>query len=178
MRRFRAVLVLAVAVALPVATGSAFAAAPKAKPKKVAVKVTFNGSYAGQVTEKVDGQNVTALANGTGTGTVLGKGSVLGTVTATTANPPCSPLSGAGWLTGPKGKLKVMLQPTTSRGCAASEDDQNDITVSGTALVKGGTLLFSKATGSIHFSGTYDRSTFAFQIKLTGKFTYYKLKKK
>jgi hypothetical protein len=165
MKAFRAVLVPVAAVALAVAAGTAFAAAPKPKT------VNFKGAYAGQVTEKVDGSNVTALTAGTGIGTAVGKGKLTGTVTGTTANPPCSPIAGTGAITGTKGNLKVTLLPV-SRGCAASADDQNNISVSGTAKVAGGTGLFKKAKGSIHFSGSYDRSSGAFSVKLTGKFTY------
>jgi hypothetical protein len=166
MRHIRARFVLAVAIGLVVVAGTALAAAPKPKT------VTFKGAYAGKVTEKVDGQNVTALSLGVGTGTAVGKGKLTGTVAATTANPPCSPLSGTGAITGSKGNLKVLLVPATSKGCAASQDDQNTILISGTAKVVGGTLVFRKAKGSIHFSGTYDRSSGAFSVKLTGKFTY------
>jgi CHRD domain len=166
MERFRALFLPVVVSGLVVAAGTSFAAAPK--PKTVA----FKGSYAGQVREKVDGQNVTALASGTGVGTVVGKGKLLGTVAATTANPPCSPLSGTGAITGPKGNLTVTLLPT-SRGCAASEQDQSSITFSGTAKVTGGTLTFKKAKGSIHFSGNYNRTNGAFNAKLTGTLTYY-----
>ncbi len=165
MRHFRARILPAVAIGL-VVVGTAVAAAPK--PKTVA----FKGAYAGKVTEKVDGQNVTALSLGVGAGTTVGKGKLTGAVAATTANPPCSPLNGTGAITGPKGKLKVTLVPATSKGCAASQDDQNNILVSGTAKVTGGTLKFRKAKGSLHFSGTYDRSSGAFSVKLTGKFTY------
>jgi hypothetical protein len=133
--------------------------------------VTFKGSYAGTVTEKVDGQTVTALATAAGTGTAVGKGRLNGTVTATTANPPCSPLSGPGTIGGLPGKLKLSVVPT-SRGCAASEDDQNNITISGTAKVVGGTLKFRKARGSFHFSGHYDRQAGTFTVKLTGTLTY------
>jgi hypothetical protein len=168
MRHFRARFLPAVAIGLVVLTGTAFAAAPKPKPKTY----TYKGVYAGKVTEKVDGQNVTALTVGVGTSTAVGKGKLLGTVAATTANPPCSPLSGTGSITGPKGKLKVTLIPTTSHGCAASEEDQTSITVSGNAKVVGGTLKFRKAKGAIHFSGTYDRTSGAFSVKLTGKLTY------
>ena len=166
MRHLRGPLIAAVATALAVTAGSALAAPPKPKT------VTFKGQYAGHVTEKVDGQNVTALTAGTGTGTAVGKGKLTGTVQATTANPPCSPLSGTGWITGPKAKLKVTVVSPTSQGCAASQEDQNNITVSGNAKVTGGTLQFKKAKGAIHFSGSYDRSTGAFSIKLTGRLTY------
>ena len=166
MKHLRALPLLAVAIGLAaLVAGTAVAATPKPKT------ITFKGSYAGQVTEKVDGSNVTALTSGTGTGSVIGKGKLTGSVTATTANPPCSPLAGTGTLGGPKGKLKVTVL-STSHGCAASETDQNNISVSGTVKVTGGTLLFRKAKGTIHFSGAYDRKSGAFNIKLTGKLTY------
>lgn len=153
-------LIAALAVAA-VAAGAALAAH----------SVAFKGSYAGHVTEKVDGQAVTALASGAGSGTVIGKGKLSGTVTATTANPPCSPINGPGTITGPAGKLKLKVV-TPSRGCAASQEDQDSITVSGTAKVIGGTLKYKNARGSLHFSGHYDRKSGAFNVKLTGTFTY------
>jgi hypothetical protein len=163
MYRFRPLALLIAGVVLAgIAVGTALAA----------TTITFKGTYAGTVTEKVDGSNVTALAAGNGAGTVIGKGKLAGTVSATTANPPCSPLNGPGTLSGPKGKLKLTLIPTSSRGCAASEEEQDSITVSGNAKVTGGTLLFKKARGTLHFSGHYDRKGGAFNVKLTGKLTY------
>ena len=165
MRHFRGLpfLIAALALAAIVAT-SAFAAAQK--------KINFSGSYKGTVTEKVDGNTVNARAAGTGTGTVIGKGSLAGSVTATTsADQPCAPFNGPGTLTGKKGKLKVTVA-TGSRGCAASQDEPNDITVSGTAKVTGGTGIFKKAKGSLHFSGHYDRKGGSFNVKLTGPLTY------
>jgi hypothetical protein len=165
MKHFRALVVVAVAVGLVAAAGTALAAKPKLKT------VTFKGTYAGQVTEKVDGDNVTGVANGTGASTVVGKGKLIGTASGTTANPPCSPLNGAGSLTGAKGNLKVALL-TTSRACAASEDDQNNIAIVGDAKVNGGTKIFRKAKGKLHFSGQYDRKAGTFTVKFTGKLTY------
>lgn len=154
-------LIAALAVAAVVA-GTALAAH----------SIAFKGSYTGKVTEKVDGQAVTALASGAGSGTVIGKGKLTGTVKATTANPPCSPLSGPGAISGPAGKLKLIVVSTTSRGCAASEEDQDSINISGNAKVNGGTLKFKTARGTLHFSGHYDRKTGVFNVKLTGKLTY------
>jgi hypothetical protein len=165
MNHFRAFLLAAVAAGVVAAAGTALAAVPKPKT------VTFKGAYAGQVTEKVDGQNVTGLANGTGASIVVGKGKLIGAASGTTANPPCSPLTGSGSLTGPKGNLKITLL-ATSRGCAASQDDPTDISVSGDAKVTGGTKIFRKAKGKLHFSGTYNRTTFKFSVKFTGKLTY------
>ena len=164
MRHFRGLplLLAAVALAAIVAT-SAFAAAQK--------KITFSGSYKGTVTEKVDGSNVTAIAAGAGKGTVIGSGKLAGVVKATTANPPCSPILGPGTVSGPKGKLKITVT-TGSKGCAASADDQNNILLSGTAKVTGGTGAFKKAKGSLHFSGSYDRQGGKFNVKLSGPLTY------
>lgn len=164
MKYFRAFpfLIAAVAIAAVVA-GTALAAAP--------TKVAFKGSYSGTVTEKVDGPSVTALAGGTGKGTVIGSSKLSGTVKATTASPPCSPLNGPGTISGSKGKLNLTLT-TGSRGCAAGEDDQDSISVSGTAKVTGGTLKFKAAKGSLHFSGHYDRKSGSFNVNLTGSLTY------
>ena len=162
MKRLGALTSLVAALALAaVVAGTALAAH----------KIAFKGTYAGTVTEKVNGQAVTAAASGAGIGTVIGKGKLSGTVLGTTANPPCSPINGPGTISGPAGKLKITVV-TPSRGCAASEDDQDNITVSGTAKVNGGTLKFKKARGTLHFSGHYDRKSGAFNVKLTGKLTY------
>jgi hypothetical protein len=71
-------------------------------------------------------------------------------------------------ISGAKGKLKVKVLPT-SRGCAASEDDRNNISVVGTVKVTGGTGKFRKARGNLRFTGHYNRSTGAFTVKLKGK---------
>jgi hypothetical protein len=164
VRHFRGLPFLIAAVALAaVVAGTAFAAQTK--------KISFTGSYKGTVTEKVDGSNVTAVASASGKGTLIGSGKLAGTVKATTANPPCSPINGPGTITGSKGKLNITVS-TGSRGCAAGEDDQDNITVSGTAKVTGGTATFKKAKGTLHFSGHYDRKGGSFNVKLTGSLTY------
>ena len=126
----------------------------------------FTASYSGTVTEKVNGQTVTAVPRGKGSGTPIGKGTLTGTVTATTANPPCSPLNGPGVLSGTAGKVKVTL--VSSRGCAASEDDRDNISFSGSAKVTGGTGKFRAAKGTLRFTGHYDRAGGTFTVKLRG----------
>jgi hypothetical protein len=126
----------------------------------------FTASYSGTVTEKVNGQTVTAVPRGKGSGTPIGKGTLTGTVTATTANPPCSPLNGPGVLAGTAGKLKVTL--VSSRGCAASEDDRDNISFSGSAKVTSGTGKFRAAKGTLRFTGHYDRAGGTFTVKLRG----------
>jgi hypothetical protein len=128
----------------------------------------FSASYKGLVTEKVNGQTVTATVRGTGTGTPIGKSTISGVVVATTApDSPCAPFKGPGVISGKSGKLKVTVTPT-SRGCAAGEDDRNNISVAGSVKVNGGTGKYRKAKGVLRFTGHYDRGSGAFSVKLKG----------
>jgi hypothetical protein len=164
VRHFRAIpFLIAAAAVTAVVAGTALGAAQ--------TKVAFKGTYKGNVTEKVDGSNVTAVASASGTGSAVGSSKLAGTVKATTANPPCSPILGPGTISSAKGKLKINVV-TGSRGCAAGEDDQDNISLSGTAKVVGGTLKFKRAKGSLHFSGHYDRKAGSFNVTLTGSLTY------
>lgn len=129
--------------------------------------ITFSASYAGHVTEKVSGQTVVAAPSGKGKGTPIGKSTLTGKVTATTANPPCSPLKGPGILSGAKGKLKITLL-SNSRACVASQDQANNISFSGSAKVTGGTGKFRGVKGTLRYSGHYDRGTGAFTVRLRG----------
>jgi hypothetical protein len=131
----------------------------------------FNASYSGTATEKVNGQIVTATAKGKGTATMIGKSTIAGTVVATAANPPCSPFKGPGVIAAKLGKLKVNVLPT-SRGCAAGEDDQDNISLSGSVKVNGGTGKYRAAKGLLRFSGHYDRKSGAFTVKLRGTLKY------
>lgn len=163
MKKLTYTTVLTVLVA-----SAAFGASALAGP--ASNTVTFKGTYSGKATEKVSGQTVIANAKGSGSGTVLGKSTIRGTVTGTTANPPCSPFGGPGTIAGAKGTLNVKV--INARGCAASEDQRNQISLAGTVKVKSGTRKFRKAKGSFHFSGNYNRSSGAFKVKLTGRLTY------
>lgn len=132
---------------------------------------SVSGKYSGKVTEKVSGQNVSAAVKGSGSATLLGKGGISGTVAGTTANPPCTPLSGPGVISGTGGTMKITVA-STSRACAAGEDDQDNISFNGKAAVKGGTGKFKKAKGTLTFSGHYNRASGAFTVKLSGSVKY------
>lgn len=163
MTRFRAPLLLAAILVL----AALVAGTASAKPKSWAFSATITGT----ATEKVDGQAVTATAKGNGKVSLIGMSTMSGVVNATTANPPCSPFNGPGTITSPKTKLTVTVLPT-SRGCAAGENDQNSISISGSVKVSKGTAAYKAAKGTLRFTGHYDRSNGAFTVKLTGKLTY------
>lgn len=162
MRKHRLITTTAAAAAgAAVAVGTAVAAHSAA----------FVANYSGTATEKVSGQTVTTAGKGTGTGTLVGRSTLSGTVVANTSNPPCAPFKGPAAIAGPKGKLKLTVLPT-SRGCAASQDDQNNVSIAGSAKVIGGTAKFKKARGTLRFTGHYDRGSGAFTLKLKGTLTY------
>jgi hypothetical protein len=164
MKHLRAPAILVLGLALAAAlTAAAFA---KSTP--------FTASYSGTVTEKVNGQVVTATTKGTGKGTLIGKSTISGLVTANTSSAQdsgCAPFNGPGTIVGTGGKMKVTVL-TGSRGCAVSQDDQNSINVSGNVKVSGGTSKWKAAKGTLHFSGHYDRGSGAFTVKLTGTLKY------
>jgi len=161
MKRLRASAAIAAGLALAaVVAGTAFGGSSALVAK-----------YSGKVTEKVNGQQVTAVPRGAGTGTLIGKSVLTGVVKATTANPPCSPLNGPGTLAGSRGRLQLTLLPA-SRGCAASEEDKDSISFSGSAKVIGGTGKFRGAKGTLRFTGHYDRAGGTFDVKLTGTVKY------
>jgi hypothetical protein len=156
-----------IAAVISVAAFAAFTASALAAP--ATTSVAFKATYTGKATEKVSGQNVTAVAKGTGKASVLGKSSISGTAKGSTAQ-QCTSIIGPGKITSAKGNLNVTL--VKSRGCAASQEEQNSITLSGYIQIKNGTGKFAKAKGKIHFSGHYDRTSGAFTVNLTGKLTY------
>jgi hypothetical protein len=151
----------------PVSLIAALAVAAVCVGSAVGSSTNFTASYSGKVTESVNGNAVTATPKGNGKATLIGKGTMTGTVSGNTSNPPCSPLSGPGTLKGTKGTLTLKLL-TGSRACAAGQDDQNNISFSGSAKVTGGTGALKKARGTLRYSGHYDRGTGAFNVKLTG----------
>lgn len=159
---------LHVAVAVVVAVTAAATASALAQATS---KIAFRASYAGTAVTKVTGDRIDYKANGAGTGTLVKSSKLAGVGVGDKSNPPCAPFNGPGSITSKAGKLKLRVLPT-SRACAASETDQNHVSLSGTAKVLGGTLKFRRARGSLHFSGNFTRSTGRFTLKLRGPLSY------
>jgi len=150
---------VAVAFALAVAGG---AVAAQAKT------IQFSGAYKGNATTKVSGTVVDINAKGTGTGTLIGAGTISGVGKGDSSNPPCVPFSGPGSIAGSGGKLSLNVLPT-SRGCGSQDD--NAVSVVGYAKVMKATGKLKGAKGTLKFTGTYDRGTGAFSVKFKGALT-------
>ena len=156
----RKLSILAVAV-LALAIASAAATAVK-KP------IAFTGKYAGTATTQAADNVVTINANGTGSGKLIGAGKITGAGKGDSSVQPCVPFTGTGKISGPKGTLIFKVNPGSS-GCGDQAGEQ--FTVSGKATVLKGTGLLAKRKGTLHMSGTYDRTSGAFTVKFTGSLT-------
>lgn len=131
--------------------------------------VAFKASFAGNATVKVAGTRVDISARATGTGTPIGKAKLTGTGVGTKSSDPsanCVPFSGPATIVTSTGlRLKFTVQPSSS-GCAG--EDQQTVTLSGSAKFAGGTGKFKTASGTFTFSGYYARNTGAFTVKFAG----------
>ena len=140
------------------------AAAAKAK----AGSLNFVGKYAGKASTKVTNGNAAIVANGTGTGNLIGAGKIAGTGTADTTVQPCSPFTGTGTITAAKGAISFAV-PTGAAGCG--DEGGHVFTLKGTFTVTAATGSLAKAKGSLRFTGVYNRDAGTFSINVSGKLT-------
>ena len=158
------ILISLLAAALTAALLTSAALAAKPKPKTV----VFAGSYTGNATTNMNGTSGTVTANGTGTGTMIGSSKLSGNGPVTQQQ-PCALFSGPGQLVAANGAKIVFTVKPGAQGCGSDSD--NTVTLSGYALVNGGSGKFAKAKGTLKFTGVYDRGGGAFNVKFAGKLT-------
>ena len=159
MRTFRISLVAAAVAALVAA------AAASALPAK---SVPFAASYSGQASTKVDDAThiATILANGTGKGTLIGAGKLVGNGTGDSSQQPCVPFGGLGKMTGTAGTTISFKVLTTAQGCG--DEGGHVFSLKGYATVLKATGKLAKAKGTLKFTGVYDRDGGTFSVKFTG----------
>ena len=149
-------------------SGAATTTSPSHQAHAVAVshvvkikKVKFVGTYKGTIGLLMVGTaggtansvKVTSV-KGTGTGTLLGRGTVTGTGSAP-AGAQTDPLTGKGVLSGSGSKLLVTVVTTKSYGTAAAESTPTSVSVSGTAKVTSGTGKYKGVSGNLTFKGSF-----------------------
>jgi hypothetical protein len=127
------------------------------KSKKVAFKGTYKGTIALLMVgagSSADSVRVTSI-KGTGTGTLLGKGTVSGTGSAP-ATSQTDAITGKGVLSG--GGSKLMLTAITSKsfGTAAATATPTSVSVSGVATVTSGTGKYKGVSGTLTFKGSFN----------------------
>ena len=119
-------------------------------------KVTFKGTYKGTIAMLWDANTVSATSvKGTGTGTLLGRSSVVGKGTASTSS-TCDPLWGSGSITGGGSKLLLkVVSSSATKACAAAESAPTTVTVTGVAKITGGVGKYKGASGTLKIKGSF-----------------------
>lgn len=129
----------------------------------------FSASYTGKATVKISGSRADISADSTGSGTVVGKSTLSGKGVGNEAE-PCPLFGGLGTITAADG-AKVNFTITTAGGSACTDEEGKLFSLLGLATIKGGTGKYAKAKGTFKFTGSYDRGTGLFSVKLRGTLT-------
>ena len=127
--------------------------------------LAFTGSYSGQASSKVNGSATDIAANGTGSGNLIGAGSITGSGTADQNVQPCPPFVGTGTIKGAKGTIAFSVVKG-AKGCG--DEGGHNFSLVGYLQVTSATGSLANATGQLRFTGTYNRDAGTFSIKLTG----------
>jgi hypothetical protein len=131
-------------------TMPAAAAAPASKGGVVAISTTYKGKIAMLWSDSgVTATNITAASSGNNGG--------LDSLSGTGGSSPqskCDLIQGSGTMSGGGDTLKVEFD-SSSKGCAEDESGPTTVTITGTAVIKGGTGKYAGATGTLKVTGSF-----------------------
>jgi len=155
----------------PVAKPVASASAPS---KSTAAVIAFNGTFTGKI-GLLWGDSYVQVTSVDASGTnALGLSDLAGIGSAAPAN-QCDTFNGSGTISGGGNSLKVAFD-TSAKACAEDADAPTGITITGNAVINGGTGKYAGATGTLKVTGSFAiKSTAAgksesnaFKITLSG----------
>ena len=122
--------------------------------KTAAAVLAFNGTYKGKMAVLWSDSGVQASSvTGSGTGTIAGLDSLTGTGSSAPSD-QCAGIEGVGVLGGGGNTLKVSFDSST-KGCAADGAAPTTVSITGVAVISGGTGKFAGATGTLKATGTF-----------------------
>jgi len=125
---------------------------PTVKP--TSATVAFSGTYKGKIAVLWSDSGVKASSvTGTGTGTILGLDALTGSGSAAPQN-QCDGINGSGVLSGGGNTLKVSFD-SSAKGCAADEAAPTVISITGNAVIQGGTGKYAGAAGTLKVTGSF-----------------------
>jgi hypothetical protein len=161
--KFRITTILATAFAATML----IAASALASTTRDATTIAFTARYAGTAVTKVTDSVAAISATGTGKGTIIGAGKLVGTGTGDSSQQPCVPFGGTGKMTGVAATtILFKVLSTTSKGCGDEEGQM--FSLSGKAVVVKATGRLARAKGTLKFTGLYNRAAGTFSVKFTG----------
>ncbi len=125
-----------------------------ATPSKAGGVVAMNATYKGKISLLWSDSAVTVTGvTATGTGTTAGLEALSGNGSSSPSS-QCDAINGAGVLGSGADTLKVSVD-STSKGCAADADAPTTVTLTGNALITGGTGKYAGASGLLKVTGTF-----------------------
>ena len=128
--------------------------------KPVSKVIAFSGSYKGEIAMLWSASDVKATSvTGLGSGKIVGLTKLTGTGSATPSN-QCDGFKGSGVLSGGGSTLKVSFD-SSARACGDASAAPSDVSMTGNAVIGGGTGKFAGATGKLKVTGS-------FSVKSTG----------
>ena len=124
------------------------------KPLSNARIVAFSGTYKGDIAMLWSSSDVKATSvTGVGTGKIVGLAKLTGTGSATPSN-QCDGFKGSGVLSGGGSTLKVSFD-SSARACGDASAAPSAVTMTGNAVITGGTGKFAGATGKLKVTGSF-----------------------
>jgi hypothetical protein len=129
----------------------------------------FTASYSGSGSGYVASEKAVGVAEMSGRGRLIGRGTLKGSASGTVTSSACGTFSGRLTLRGAHGSLRLAAGDVHA---CSSDRAGSTVSFSGRARVVGGTRKFSGAGGVLSFSGTYERSTGAVSISFRGRIGY------
>ena len=158
------------AVAALVATTLVVSASAFGATSHATKVIPFTATYSGTATTKVSDNVADIIANGSGTGTLLGASKLSGKGTGDTSDPQSGiPFQGPATIVGTAGTKLLFTVLPTSKGIG--DESGQLFSITGKAKVTSATGKLKGAKGTLKISGSYDRSAGTFKVKLTGSLT-------
>jgi len=140
--------------------------------------LSINATYTGKIAMLWTDSSVTATTvTGTGTGTTLGLTQLTGSGSSSPAS-QCDSINGVGTISDGTNTLKASFDPA-AQGCAKESAAPTTVTISGNAIISGGTGKYAGATGTLKFTGSFKvgstaagtNESSALSLTISGSFT-------
>ena len=132
--------------------------------------LTLNATYVGKIAMLWTDSSVSATSvTATGTGTTLGLTQLTGSGSSSPSS-QCDTINGTGTISDGTNTLKATFDPS-AQGCAKAGAAPTTVSISGNAVITGGTGKYAGATGTLKFTGSFPVNSTAAGTSETGALT-------
>jgi len=135
-------------------------ATPIVTTKATSETLAFNGTYTGKIGLLWGDSYVQVTSvDASGIGTILGLSDMQGVGSAAPAS-QCDSFGGSGTISGGGNTLKLTFD-TNAQACAEDSDAPTGISITGSAIINGGTGKYAGASGTLKVTGSFSIKTTA-----------------